>query len=91
VPTTYTDYFNINYPDIFQNLDRQIYNIFEYLELTVSQDRVSNWLSVYYKYRATNQNFLPLFLDKTIEIDNNKKIEILKEIIKWKTGLYRHT
>lgn len=90
VPTTYTDYFNITYPDIFQNLDIQIYDVFEYLELTISQDRVSNWLSIYHKYRAMNQNFLPLFLDKTIEIDNNKKIEILKEIIKWKTGLYQH-
>ena len=87
VPKNYSYYFNVDYSDIFQNFDQKIYEIFEYLELTLCQDRINNWLSVYNEYRSLNQNFLSLFLDKHVEIDNNKKMKIFKDIIKWKNDV----
>ena len=87
VPKNYSNYFDVYYPDIFQNLDQKIYEIFEYLELTLCQDRINNWLSVYNEYRSLNQNFLSLFLDKQVEIDNNKKMKIFKDIIQWKNDV----
>ena len=90
VPTDYSNYFRINYNDIFQNLDKKIYDIFDYLELSVSQDRITNWLSVYHQYRLMNQNFLSRFLDDPVKVDSNDKIKIFKEIVQWKTGLYQH-
>jgi hypothetical protein len=91
VSTSYSDYFNIDYNDIFQNLDHRIYDIFEYLELTISPDRLDNWLSVYHTYRLKNQDFLSKFLNNHIEIEHSKKIEILKDIIQWKNGSYLNT
>ena len=86
MPTSDLDYFNINYIDIFQNLDQKIYDIFNYLELTINTDRMSNWLSVYDNYRSVNQNFLSTFLSNPVEIDNNVQMKIFKEIVAWKNG-----
>ena len=86
MPTSDLDYFNINYIDIFQNLDQKIYDIFNYLELPINTDRMSNWLSVYDNYRSVNQNFLSTFLSNPVEIDNNVQMKIFKEIVAWKNG-----
>ena len=92
VPKNYSYYFSVDYLDIFQNFDQKIYEIFEYLELTLCQDRINNWLSVYNEYRSLNQNFLSLFLDQQVEVkvDNDKKMKIFKDIIQWRNDLYQN-
>ena len=91
MPESDLNYFNINYIDVFQNLDQRIYDIFNYLELPITTNRVSNWLSVYNKYRSVNQNFLSTFLSNPVEIDNNIQMKIFKEIVAWKDGSYQIT
>jgi len=91
VPSDCKNYFDISYKDMFQNLDLQIHNIFEYLELSLLPDRLDKWKKVYDQYRAANQDFLHNFLPKHIDTDINQKKAILKEVIKWKHGLYHIT
>jgi hypothetical protein len=91
MPESDLDYFNINYIDVFQNLDQRIYDIFNYLELPITTDRVSNWLMIYNKYRSVNQNFLSTFLSNPVEIDNNIQMKIFKEIVAWKNGSFQTT
>jgi hypothetical protein len=91
VPSNYTNYYSVDYNDIFQNLDQKIYDVFKYLELPISQDRMNIWVSVYSQYRNSNQNFLSLFLGDTVEIDKIERMKIFKEIIQWKNGLYQNT
>jgi hypothetical protein len=91
VPDTYQDYISIDYNNIFQDLDQKIYQIFNYLNLSISQKRVANWLVIYQKWKSVNKDYLSQFLETPIAIPNSKKLQILKDIIKWKNGQYRHT
>lgn len=90
VPADYSDYYNLNYQDMFQFLDRRIKDIFQYLQMTIDPDRLQQWLPIYYQYQQLNQNILSDFLDCTVPVDNTKKIEILKEIIQWKNGSFQN-
>ena len=91
MPNSDLNYFTINYIDIFQNLDQRIYDIFNYLELPITTDRMPNWLLIYNKYRSVNQNFLSAFLSDPVEINNNIQMKIFKEIVAWKNGSSRIT
>jgi hypothetical protein len=86
IEPTYQDYINIDYTDVFENLDQQIYRIFTYLELEIAPERLTKWLLVYQKYRLANKDWLTVFLGETLEIDNTTKTKILKELIQWKNG-----
>jgi hypothetical protein len=86
VPDTCQDYISIDYNDMFQDLDQKIYQIFKYLDLSIYQKRVENWLVVYQKWKSVNKDYLSLFLETPIAMPNNKKLQILKDIIKWKNG-----
>ena len=83
VPDNY-DCFIIKYSDIFQTLDFKIYDIFKYLGLTITQERMEQWLPLYYEYRLLNQDVVERFLGNTVPADNNEKTKILKELIEWK-------
>ena len=91
MPKDYTEYFEVTYTDIYENLDRQIQNIFDYLGLTIDQDRYSQWHTVYNNYKAINQNFLLQFQPKQIEVDRQTKLNILKEIVHWINGSSQNT
>jgi hypothetical protein len=86
VPNTYQDYISIDYNDMFQDLNQKIYEIFKYLNLSISQERLTNWFPIYQKWKLMNKDYLSLFLETPIDIPNNKKVQILKDIIKWKNG-----
>ena len=91
VPDTYKNYFDIGYADIFQNLDLRINDIFEYIELSPMPSRLDKWKKIYDQYRAVNQNFLHNFLPELVDTSFDQKKAILKEVIKWKHGLYQIT
>jgi hypothetical protein len=86
VPTCYHDYFDINYVDIFQNLDQVIHQVFEYLDLTISSDRIDKWLPVYQEWKNLNKDYLSLFITELTPVTSGEKIKILKDIIEWKNG-----
>jgi hypothetical protein len=86
ISDTYQDYISIDYNDMFQNLDQKIYEIFKYLNLSISQERLANWFPIYQKWKSVNKDYLSLFLETPIDIPNNKKVQILKDIVKWKNG-----
>jgi hypothetical protein len=86
LPNTYQDYISIDYNDMFQDLDQKIYQIFKYLDLSIYQKRVENWFLIYQKWKSVNKDYLSQFLETPIAIPNNKKLQILKDIIKWKNG-----
>lgn len=57
----------INYKDIFDHLETKIHALFEYLELSMVDDRYKKWVDVYIQYSARNQNLLDTFkLDATV-------------------------
>lgn len=90
VPAGYLDYCTVTYQDMFKFLDCRIQNIFKYLKLNIDPDRYNNWLPIYYQYQQANQNILNEFLGSIVPVDNTEKIKIIKEIIKWKNGLFQN-
>lgn len=86
IPAEHQNFMTITYPDIFQNLDQKIYDIFEYLDLKISSNRLTAWTKVYQQYRDNNQDFQTKFLPRAVEVDNVLRLKILKEIIQWTHG-----
>ena len=80
----------IDYQDMFNNLDNKIVEIFNFLNVPINSDRWQLWNNIYQDYKLLNTDLLSNFLDD-INIDSSNNIQILKEIINWKIGLYQKT
>lgn len=88
----FTDYYQIphhdgscktiTYPELFTTLDEKINEIFDHLNLTISEDRYAKWQTIYNQYRLNNTNFKSKFLPETVPVDNSTRLKILKKIIK---------
>lgn len=82
------DCFVLDYYDVFDKLDNKIIEIFNFLNLSINQQRYQLWIDVYENYKTLNKDILAVFIDNTSITTNTK---ILKEIIQWKNGSYRRT
>jgi hypothetical protein len=91
IPTANDQYFIISYDDIFKNLDQQIVTLFLFLELPLDQGRFYKWKHIYKTYQDKNCDLLSKFAPAVTEIPNSVKIQVLKEILRWKNGSYRLT
>lgn len=89
IPDPSHEYYIINFEQMFQNLDTVIFDIFEFLDLKIDQNRWSHWQNIYTTYRQQNQNHLTQFLNKSVLVDSTTKAKILKEIIDWKNGSFQ--
>jgi hypothetical protein len=88
LPNNVDDFFILDYYDIFDKLNDKIIEIFNFLNLTINQERYQLWIDVYKDYKTLNKDILATFIDNTSITTSTK---ILKEIIQWKNGSYRRT
>jgi hypothetical protein len=91
VPEPSDEYYIINFEQMFNNLDTTIIDIFAFLQLTIDQNRFDHWKDIYANYREKNLNHLKEFLSIPVTADSSIKIEILKEILKWRNGTFQTT
>jgi hypothetical protein len=88
IPAADDQHFIISYNDIFKNLDQQIIELFLFLGKDIDQSRFHKWKSIYKIYQEKNCNLLSEFAPETTDIDNSIKLQVFKEILKWKNGSY---
>lgn len=90
IPEHFQFLYKINYHDIFSCLDQKIPEIFNYLEIKIDTNRLQHWQTVYNTYREANQRDYCAEVALSQSNDNTLKTLILKEILKWRSGLYRN-
>lgn len=86
VPQPSDEYFVINYEDMFENLNKRIEDMFLFLGESIDPARWSTWLDIYAVYRERNANILTDFAPQTVDVSSTVQLQILKEILKWKSG-----
>jgi len=91
IPENFQGYQLLYYQDLFQNLDKMIESMFDFLGLKINPLRMDQWCPLYFDWKNRNQGFLKQFLDKRVEVDTKTKFLIRKELLLWKIGHYQPT
>lgn len=89
IPEPSEEYFVITYSDIFNNLDQKISEMFLFLDIPIDQGRFAAWLKIYNQYQERNKCMLEEFKPAPTQISNFTKLQIIKEVIKWRTHSYQ--
>jgi hypothetical protein len=88
IPESSSEYFVISYDDIFNHLDQRIVELFVFLGETIDQSRLTKWLDIYKTYQERNSDLLSKFSADSSDVSNSVKLQILKEVLQWKSGLF---
>lgn len=91
LPPGHKDVYIIDYNILFNQLDQEITKIFNYLDIRLDFDRLTNWQQVYSHYKQSNQRDYCAELVPVPSTNNAEKKQIFKEILKWKNGLSQST
>lgn len=91
VPNNSDRYFTITYDDIFYNLDVKIADLFLFLGADIDRSRWPKWVEIYNVYRERNKTILVDFApSEYVHVPKNEKNQIVKEVVRWKHGLYHN-
>ena len=85
------DFYKINYHTMFNCLDQKIFEIFEYLDVSIDPSRLDHWKTIYNTYRQANQRDFCREVVPVSSKDTAQKTQIFKEILKWRNGLCPRT
>lgn len=91
IPEDSQSLYKINYHDIFSCLDQKIFELFDYLEIKINTNRLQHWQTVYAEYRQANQRDYCAEVVPSHSDNTTQKTQVLKEILKWRSGLFRNT
>lgn len=84
LPGNSSDYYRVNYNSIFNNLDKEMPAIFDYLGICLVSNRWQHWKSIYDQYQHSNHRN---FYNEVVAVPSKNialKSQIFKQVLQWR-------